>query len=127
MTLARKIKKLIEYTAGVKAEFKVYIVNKELPLEERWKVFCEAPDSLKDTSDWIEHFKHIEGGQKFEDRLYDSVNRGEKVHIPFHFELIEEDIKYLPADEDREYSVETITALKEYFLSKNWQTINFNW
>ena len=57
LKMQKKIKALSKRIDKVKKEFEVYVKDKTIPLEERWNLFVEAPDSLSEVTDWIQHFK----------------------------------------------------------------------
>jgi len=53
------IKELNNELEKFKKEFYYYITDTNIPLDERWKAFCEAPISIKNTKGWIEDFNSI--------------------------------------------------------------------
>lgn len=51
--LVSDIKELENKMITLKPEFEVFIADKTVPLEQRWQVWLDAPDSLKNTGGWI--------------------------------------------------------------------------
>lgn len=60
MTVVEKLEALNKKKQALNAEFKsaekefaVLIVDKNVPLVERWKIFCAAPDEIKHHDCWL--------------------------------------------------------------------------
>tara|TARA_R110002073_G_scaffold30422_1_gene94869 strand:- start:91 stop:480 length:390 start_codon:yes stop_codon:yes gene_type:complete len=66
--------KINEYTKTVnilKKELEEYIVDKNIPLQERWDLWLLAPDSLKNHGDWISaasKLTHYDATSQWRDR-----------------------------------------------------------
>ena len=51
--LVQQIVALEQAMKAVKPEFEAYLVDKSIPLAQRWQLWLDAPDSLKNTGGWI--------------------------------------------------------------------------
>ena len=51
--LVSEIKALEVRLQAVKGDFEAFIADKSIPLSERWQVWEDAPESLKNTGGWI--------------------------------------------------------------------------
>ena len=40
-----------------KKDLNTYLADKSISLDERWKVFCNAPAAIKNHKTWIAHFE----------------------------------------------------------------------
>lgn len=48
-----EIKALEARLQAVKGDFEAFLVDKAIPLNERWQVWEDAPESLKNTGGWV--------------------------------------------------------------------------
>jgi hypothetical protein len=129
--LKYKINYLADQRIKVKDEFTWYISNKEIPLEERWEFFLNAPEWLKNTTTYIYHFKCLEkyttgkyGNENFyEDEIYQCVDKHETPTVGCILESIDDNKEI----EESKFSDQDIIDLKEEFLENNIGAITFDW
>ena len=118
-----KIFALNKSIAELKKEFETYIKDKSIPLEERWDLFVEAPDSLSEVTDWIQHFKI----ENFNERdMYEDLSKSQNVFAVDFVERAIDGFTYeniLSSAQIEEIS----NALKEHFLSKNLKCFQYDW
>ena len=117
-----KIFALNKSIAELKKEFETYIKDKSIPLEERWDLFVEAPDSLSKMKGWIQHFKI----QNLNERIvYEEYSRNQNCYA---VDFIERATDTLTDNDLSSEQIEEISnALKEHFLSKNLKCFQYDW
>ena len=123
LKMQKKIKALSKRIDKVKKEFEVYVKDKTIPLEERWNLFVEAPDSLSEVTDWIQHFKI----ENFNERdMYEDLSKSQNVFAVDFVERAIDGFTYeniLSSAQIEEIS----NALKEHFLSKKLKCFQYDW
>jgi hypothetical protein len=100
---------------------KLYVINKEIPLQERWDVFVES--ELGKAHPWIQHFKSI---KIVEDWMYSDFNKYETYQTKDLVERLQENIgnDMGPLDE---VTQELVDAFKEEILEKFLKSFQFDW
>lgn len=106
--------------AEVKREFVQYILNTEIPLEERWEFFKTAPGYLKEHQSWVQHFKVLDdNGVEF----YDDLGL-EKYETVATWSLVD---RVLDCTSEGRFPNVKVNELKEDILSRNLGSFCNNW
>ena len=121
--MKNKIDALNKQISKVKKEFEAYIKDTSIPLEERWNLFVEAPDSLSEMTDWVQHFK-IENFNERE--MYENLSRNESVLAVDFVQQAIDGFTYENVLSSVQIE-EVLNALKEHFLSKNLKCFQYDW
>lgn len=110
----------------VKEHFVNFIVDKSIPLNDRWTIFVNAPDELKDQHSWIYHWvtKVFDDGVMYDGSIK-WVEKYETVYMKDVFERISE----MEESELVELGVteEIISTEKEKILSLNVGSYRYYW
>jgi hypothetical protein len=144
--LAQRVKDAVEQmrqtVKEVKHDFETFIVDKSVPLDERWSVWEDAPNELKDHQSWIVRFKNLHDDAIGYDALIRHAERHETVHITDLFESLEECFaEYQEGEPDGtcEWSLRwyknkkkvfenfDMDALKEEILEMNLGSFEYDW
>lgn len=107
----------------LKKEFKVMIVDKTIPLENRWRAFTTASAFLKDTHPWCINAKSI---QHLLNQHHDGDNIGQVLDCDRHSVVHASDM----VNELKQFGwfkLEDEIALKEELLSLNLGSWTYDW
>ena len=127
--------------AGYKKEFASFIKDKIHPLDERWAMFIDAPDYLKEYLPLIQHFDafkvfHHDHRNQLEDNLLvdSDVNKGTRVDMSewdLHFLEnclgLNEDGDQWVANNGKKFTKKIYDAWREEVLAKNLGSFCFDW
>ncbi len=111
-----------------KAQFAETIKDKQIPLEERWKLFEETPLYIKGFEPWVERF--IFSGEQI--AFYDDfdVEKGSTVDLHDIVQTLTEQLShdghYNPI-ELTEANILDLDALKEDILQRNIGSFVYDW
>lgn len=118
---------------NLKKEFEAVIVNKEIPLLERWKIFINADDDFKNHSDWI-HSAQSDGMQYIMDNWFDApevYGRGKQIDIADMLCDCVGEEEFYPENFCRTKSIEDAMILLEQaleeILSENLGSFCYDW
>lgn len=100
---------------ATKKVFETFITSKELSLEDRWDLFCGAPNYLKNREPRIARFAAL--GSNF---CYYEEYGTERYQVVYTTGIVE-------FMEDNEYPSVQIQDLKEEILAKNLGSFTFDW
>lgn len=111
-------------------EVKKYCQNKEIPLDDRWDIFCGA--DLGDHFSWITRYspivdEYIEEGylNRYETIYIDDILEWYEEKV---YEILEEELGEEPAQEQVEvYMREPLVEFKEDTMQKFIKSFNFDW
>lgn len=107
-----EIEKLDGQVKLMKSRFERLIAETSIPLETRWRLFCDSPDYLKNHKTWIVDIRlHGEEIHWYDD-FY--INRHQTVDMKDIVEHLEE------IDQD-------LAAFKEEILAKNLGSFVYDW
>jgi len=128
--LNRKKQELQKESDKLKREFSSYISNKDIPLHQRWKTFCKAPDELSNHERYLINAR-TKGLQYIKDNWFDApevYGRGKKISTKEMFDRVfsTHDLKYSKQD----YTEKEIALYKEAMedvLSQNCASFCFDW
>lgn len=139
-----EIKELDATAEKIRKKLKVYVVDKNVSLKERWDTFIKS--DLGDHKPWIQRFDAFKdfkesGRNSLEDDLYDSRQRCEVVTVSSLVECLEENYMdkefgvtryepktYTPLEPKKViFTQEHLNAFKEECLSKFMKAFNFDW
>lgn len=111
-------KKIRSETAKVNKYFADYIKNESINLDERWAVFKDAPESLKEHDTFVVHFtwEVTHGGISWYDDFYK-----DKYALVYMVEIVEQ------MEEQENYSVAQVDDMKAEILSKNLSSFEYDW
>lgn len=105
---------------GIKNRLKIWVKDKNIPLEERWKTFIDS--DLGDHKPFIERFEGMDD-ENYTDKYY--IKRYQTVDVEALYEWGTED-NY--DDEEPELNtVEKQNAFKEDVLNKFIKSFEFDW
>lgn len=118
---AKKIKEeLVSYN---KPLLEKWIIDKSIPLEERWNLWKDSPEELKNECQWVEDFTISGRGISWYDDFY--KERCETVYLSDLIHNMQRDFnepvclkKYTQAD---------IDDFKEQILAKNLLSFVYDW
>jgi hypothetical protein len=99
---------------SLKKEFAEVIVDKSIPLEDRWQFWRGSDDKLKNTESWNVYFETIDT----EKVMYDMYASR---HETITSERIKENI------EDGDKTEEALIAFQEEVLERNLYSFCFDW
>lgn len=137
-----EMQSLASRLASMKQEFEAIIVDQSIPLDERWKFWCDAPVNLKNTSRWVEHFECF---KLYGERLYGrsdyrfnwysdwNIEKYETVYMQNVLENLEEQRacdERIADEEFEEYEWtddNVINMFCEEVLQKNLHSFVFDW
>jgi hypothetical protein len=135
MSLLEKLegsfKYLIEQIAIAKENLVLVLADKDLPLEERWELFVNSPDMLKNHRSDIVHFKCIDKGGYFDWQQgtfnyerYETVNLVDVIHRLEH-----SGDYFLKKKPGKEFLADPkfIEEFKEEILSMNLASFVYDW
>lgn len=124
MTLLEKIRAYKE-PIYLQQEYLQYIANKEIPLEDRWNVFAEAPYEWKHHCSYIEHFDVEEKLQNGSICWYDDffIDRYQTVNLADFVE----DLRGDNYDSEERWPEELISEFMEEVLDKNLGSFVNDW
>lgn len=119
--IENSFKAIEDLAEGSRKDFGDLIKDKSVPLDERWELFCRAPDSIKLHDRWIHEFKWEEKHQAISwyDDFY--MDRHQTVDMQAIIEIMEEN------ESGTEYSEEMILDMKEEILDKNLGSFCNDW
>lgn len=114
-----------------RGEFERFIKDKSVSLEERWKLFCEAPDQMSNNEHWLHDFESELVNQQIQ-RMHgvsEIYGRGKRISLP---ELVDEMIETveLPIPitrEEWEQANLMLAPVKEEILEKNLKSFCYDW
>jgi len=109
----------------VKKLFEQFISDKSVALEDRWAIFVNALDSLKNHHEWIIHWvsPEIEDGMQYEG----GIMYWEKYETVKAERAIEAMREYMSEDNFHEITEEMISSEMEMLLSKNIGSYCYDW
>lgn len=109
----------------VKKLFEQSISDKSIPLEDRWAIFVNAPDSLKNHHQWVISWvsPEIEDGMQYEG----GIMYWEKYETVKAERAIEAMWEYISEENFHEITEEMISSEMEMLLSKNIGSYCYDW
>lgn len=144
--LAQRVKDAVEQmretVKAVKSDFEVFIVDKSIPLDERFDVWLSAPTELKNHQSWIVHFKCLHDDAVGYDGFVYNAERHETVQIDELFDCIKESYaEYLEGEPDgtcdwslrwyknkqKVFENFNLSDLKEEVLEMNLGSFEYDW
>lgn len=121
------IKQLQSMIAG---NFVKLIADTSIPLEERWALFCDAPDDFSKTNGWIEYFDALKSHEWCTDYEVYHWERREHQHIVSFVERVYDVLDYKGRDKhslDDPQINALIIELQEEILRKNIKSFIWDW
>lgn len=121
-SLLNELKDFKKAKNPTKEKYQLFITNKEHPLDERWEVYLEAPESFKERKPYIYHFK-VEEEFNIEFYFFDSpfyYDKTQTVYMNSLIERIEDSKKDI-------FSDLLIQKLKEEILELNLGSFILDW
>ena len=112
--MEEKIKKFKELQDSLKGELRLWVVDKSIPLEERWKVFIDS--KLGDYKSFIERFNCVVG-EEYIDTL----------ETKYSTEDVEQILEWAEDEDENSYTPEDIIEFKENVLKKFIYSFQFDW
>lgn len=111
--------------AKVKKLFEQFISDKSVALDDRWEIFVNAPDSLKNHHQWVISWisPEIEDGMQYEG----GIMYWEKYETVKVERAIEAMCEYMSEDNFHEITKEMISSEMEMLLSKNIGSYCYDW
>lgn len=134
MKISEKFIDLQNKIQSIKEEYIKYITNKDIPLEERWSTFINAPQELKEHDTYGPKFKNIPNDfVMYEGPIH--ADRGYTINIKDMFEEIEEVLSEIKSGtyepiykwHIKSYEKLDVNALKEEILEKNIGSFDYDW
>lgn len=127
-----------ELTVQVKKKFEAIIVDKEIPLNQRWQFFIDAPSALKNQEAWIQHFKVLDRLEKniswydeFNTDKYQTVYMADIIHsTEDNIAYYVEHPKVKPYGKLAKHFLDDpsiIDEWKEEILSRNLDSFVYDW
>lgn len=109
----------------VKKLFEQFIRDKSIPLDDRWAIFVNSLDSLKNHYEWIIQWvsPEIEDGMQYEG----GIMYWEKCETVKAERAIEAMWEYISEDNFHEITEEMISSEMEMLLSKNIGSYCYDW
>ena len=118
--LENEISMIKSQVKGMTPVFKEFIANRNLPLEERWELFCEHGEFILPTTINCHGFTAMVVANTEFDSFYE-IQRSETLSLAFLIELIEE------RQEEGEHTILNINQLKEEILEYGYSAIVYDW
>lgn len=120
-----------------KKEFTEFVIDKEISLDIRWKLWSAAPNALKNHEPYIHHFNF----EKVHDSIFidpDYYERYETIHLYSYISDIEDNLRSALANPEEKIASKflkespfkthkIIEELKEEILEKNLGSFIFDW
>lgn len=147
--LAQRVKEAVEQmnatVRAVKHDFETFIVDTTVPLDERFEVWTDAPNELKNHQGWIVHFKTLHDDAIGYDGYIRHADRHETVHIDDLLDAIQDGFadyeaykEEPPTDEssweyryfkkkEKIFEEFDLAAFKEEVLSMNLGSFEYDW
>ena len=145
--LATRVKEAVAQmnatVAAVKHDFETFIIDKTIPLDERWDVWALAPSELKNDQSWIVRFNNLHDDAIGYDGVIRNAERHETVHIDDLMDSIEESLAEFaegPPDASKSewahrwykqkqkvFEDFDLDALKEEILEMNLGSFEYDW
>ena len=123
MTILEEIEAYKAAPTELQKRYLMYIVDKSVPLEDRWKVFGAAPSDWKKHDSYIQHFtveKMLPGGEiSWYDDFY-----VEKYQTVYMFDFLSDCREYSGGED---WTDEIVDAFKEEVLLRNLGSFKFDW
>lgn len=105
----------------VKADYLAYIKDRTIPLEERWNIYLQMPDFMKESDGWVEYIPIFEEhGLNWYDDFY--LDRYVTINLVDIVERLEEALteEYPLCFEEKVRQIPNIVEeVKEWVLEKN--------
>ena len=126
MTLLEEIKEFKANPIPLKDKYLAYIKDTSISLDERWEVFVEAP------IEWQEHdmsYPHFDAESLLKSReisWYDDfgIDKHETVYM---VEVVEHSIEKSKDEDEENFTLEFVAALKAEVLEMNLGLFDYDW
>ena len=133
MNVAERIADLNAQIAALGREYRAFIADKSIPLEERWAAYLSAPSNMKREDSYTTHFRTLDGDFFMYDGTY-HCERHQTVELAEVVTYIEEELESMEADpqwySDRqmaEIRAVDLTLFKEEILEQNVHSFKYDW